>query len=295
MPGDPIDALMAFGSPTYVQDNHTRAALAAYYHLDESAPQQYLHYLGRLVRGDLGVSIDSNRPVRKELGDRLRWSFLLIVSATVISIMIALPAGVQSGWKRNKGVDRGLLAVFLAWQNMPIYLVGVGAFLFLATKVGIFPPGGATTAFSDYHGLSQAVDVGRHVALPSLLLGLDFATFPYWVMRSSMVSELGSDYLLGGRAKGLPDRRLKYRYAARNALLQVVTVVGLQFGLAITSLIFIERIFDYPGVGGFMINSIGQRDYPAIQGSFLVLTLTVVTVNLLVDLLYRRLDPRVTT
>jgi peptide/nickel transport system permease protein len=107
-----------------------------------------------------------------------------------------------------------------------------------------------------------------------------------------MVGELGSDYLLGGRAKGLRERRLKYGYAGRNALLPVVSVIGLQFSLAVTSVIFIERIFSYPGVGNYMFQSVAVRDYPALQGSFLVLTLTVVTVNLLVDLLYHRLDPR---
>jgi peptide/nickel transport system permease protein len=292
MPGDPIDALMAFGSPTYVQDDHTRAALAEYYHLDESGPRQYVHYVARTLRGDLGVSIDSNRPVRKELTDRLRWSFLLIVTATLLSMLIALPAGVHSGWKRGKRLDRGLLAFFVGWQNMPVFLLGVVAFVAFSSKLGVVPPGGATTPFNEYSGVAQVVDIARHLALPALLLALDFATFPYMVMRSSMVSELGSDYLLGGRAKGLRDRRLKYGYAGRNALLPVVTVIALQFSTAITGLIFIESIFNYPGVGGYMFQSVAQRDYPAIQGSFLVLTITVVTVNLLVDLAYRRLDPR---
>jgi peptide/nickel transport system permease protein len=125
------------------------------------------------------------------------------------------------------------------------------------------------------------------------MLGLDAATYQYLVMRSSMVGELGSDYLLLGRAKGLRERRLKYRYAGRNALLPVVSVVGLQFSLAITSVIFIERIFAYPGVGNYLFQAVAIRDYPAMQGAFLVLTLTVVTVNLLVDLAYRRLDPRI--
>lgn len=295
MPGDPIDALMAFGSPNYVQDDHTRGKLTEYYHLDESGPRQYAHYLTRLVQGDLGVSIDSNRPVRKELGDRLRWSLLLIAAATVVSMVIAVPAAVHSGWGRGKRLDRGLLAFFVAWQNLPIFLLGVAAFFAFSTKLGIVPPGGATTPFNEYRGIGQVVDIARHLTLPALLLALDFATYPYLVMRSSMVSELGADYLLGGRAKGLKERRLKYRYAGRNALLPVVTVVALQFSTAVTSLIFIEAIFNYPGVGGYMFESIGQRDYPAIQGAFLVLTIMVVTVNLLVDLVYRRLDPRTAT
>ncbi len=292
MPGDPIDALMAFGSPTYVQDDATRAALARYYNLDGSLAEQYGSYLSALARGDLGVSIFNNSPVRRDLGGKIGWSFLLIVSATAVSMLIGIPLGVHSGWKRGKRVDRGLLGFFVAYQNLPIFVVGAAAFVVLSAKLGLFPYGGGSTAFNDYTGLAKAVDVGRHLALPALVMGLDAATYQYLVMRSSMVGELGSDYLLGGRVKGLRERRLKYRYAGRNALLPVVSVVGLQFSLAITSVVFIERIFAYPGVGNYMFQSVAIRDYPAMQGAFLVLTITVVTVNLLVDLLYRRLDPR---
>ncbi|MCA1691451.1 MAG: ABC transporter permease [Acidimicrobiales bacterium] len=292
MPGDPIDALMANGSPNFVQDDETRANLAEYYNLDGSVPEQYVHYLAGLAQGDIGVSIVSNAPVRQELGDRVGWSFLLIATAIVISMLVGLPTGVHSGWKRGKRVDRGLLGFFISVQNLPVFLVGSVLFVVFAAKFGIFPLGGATTPFAEYNGFGQLLDIAHHLALPALLMGFEFATFEYLVMRSSMVSELGSDYLLGGRAKGLRERRLKYGYAARNALLPVVTVIGLQFSLALTSVIFVERIFAYPGVGGYMIEAVGTRDYPAMQGAFLVLTLTVVTANLLVDLLYRRLDPR---
>jgi peptide/nickel transport system permease protein len=292
MPGDPIDALLAFGSPDYVADDETRAELAAYYDLDESLPEQYAQYLTGLVRGDLGVSIASNTPVTEELGDRVGWSFLLIASATLISLLIGLPAGVHSGWKRGRRVDRGLLAFFLSVQNVPIFVVAFVALVVFSAQLQIFPLGGATEPFADYGGLREVLDIARHLALPALLMGLEFATYQYLVMRSSMVSELGSDYLLGGRAKGLRDRRLKYRYAGRNALLPVVTVVGLQFSVAVTGIVFVERIFSYPGVGAYMFEAVGTRDYPAMQGSFLLLTLTVVTANLVVDLLYRRLDPR---
>jgi peptide/nickel transport system permease protein len=158
--------------------------------------------------------------------------------------------------------------------------------------MGWFPLGGASTPFNEYGGVAQILDVAHHLALPALLMGFEFATFEYLVMRSSMVSELGSDYLLSGRAKGLTERRLKYRYAGRNALLPVITVIGLQFSLAVTSIIFVERIFAYPGVGGYMFEAVGTRDYPAMQGAFLVLTITVLTTNLFVELLYRRVDPR---
>jgi peptide/nickel transport system permease protein len=292
MPGDPIDALMAFGSPTYVFDDATRGRLAEYYDLDEPLVRQYVDYLSGLVRGDLGTSIHNNRPITTDLGGRVGWSFLLIGAGTIISVLIGIPLGIHSGWRRGKRVDRGLLAFFLAYQNLPIFVLGSAVFVILTVKLQLFPYGGGSLPFNDYTGLAKILDVGRHLVLPATMLGLDAATYQYLVMRSSMVGELGSDYLLGGRAKGLRDRRLKYRYAGRNALLPAVSVIGLQFSLAITSVVFIERIFAYPGLGTYMIESVGVRDYPAMQGAFLILTLTVVTVNLVVDLLYRRLDPR---
>lgn len=295
MPGDPIDALMAFGSPTYVQDDETRATLSEYYGLDASIPEQYARYLGGLARGDLGVSIVSNHPVRQELGGRIGWSLLLLSTASVIAMAIGLPLGIHSGWKRGKRVDRALLGFFLTVQNLPIFIVGSVVFVLLVAKLGLFPSAGATTAFDAYRGFPLVLDIGRHLILPATLMAFDFVTYEYLVMRSAMVGELGADYLLGGRAKGLGERRLKYRYAARNALLPVVTVVGLQFSVAIgAGLVLIESIFSYPGVGGYLIGSVGTRDYPAMQGAFLVLTVTVVTTNLIVDLLYRRLDPRAT-
>jgi peptide/nickel transport system permease protein len=292
MPGDPIDALMALGSPNFVQDDETRANLEEYYNLDASLPEQYVHYLSGLVQGDIGVSIVSNVAVVDELVPRFGWSLLLIVTAMVISIAIGLPTGVHSGWKRGKKVDRGLLTFFLSVQNLPVFFVGAVVLVVFSAQLGIFPLGGATTPFNEYGGVQLLGDIAHHLTLPALIMGFEFATYEYLVMRSSMVSELGSDYLLAGRAKGLGERRLKYGYAGRNALLPVVTVIGLQFSLAFSSIVFIERIFSYPGVGGYMFEAVGTRDYPAMQGAFLVLTITVLTTNLVVDLLYRRLDPR---
>jgi peptide/nickel transport system permease protein len=176
MPGDPIDALMAFGSPTFVADEETRAGLLDYYDLDKPLVRQYVEYLGDLARGDLGVSIFNNTPISRDLGGKIGWSFLLIGTGTVISILIAIPLGVHSGWKRGRRVDRGLTAFFLAYQNLPIFVLGSAAFLFLTVQLGLFPYGGGSDPFNDYTGLAKAVDVGRHLVLPAFMLGLDAAT-----------------------------------------------------------------------------------------------------------------------
>lgn len=292
MPGDPIDALMAQGSPNFVADDEVRGELARYYKLDAPVVEQYVHYLANLGKGELGVSINYRRPVSLDLRERLPWTLLLITVAMVLAVAIGLPAGIHSAWKRGKGVDRGMLGFFLSVQNLPIYFVGAMVLLVFAARLQLFPMSGGTTAFADYGPLRSALDVAHHLALPALLMAAQFSAYQYLVMRSAMVGELGADYLLGGRAKGLRVRRLQYGYAGRNALLPVITVVGLQFSLAVTSVIFIEQIFSYPGVGLYMFEAVFTRDYPAMQGAFLILTIMVVTVNLFVDLLYQRLDPR---
>lgn len=292
IPGDPIDALFSQGNPGYAQNDDTRERLEEYYHLDGSTLEQYGRYLKALARGDLGYSIYENQPVADELFVAARWTLLLIAASTLVSIVIGLPAGIHSGWKRGKRTDRALLSVFMLWENVPVFVLGALSYVVLSGKLGLFPAGGGVTAFGEFDTLGQIVDIVRHLALPALVMGGLAASGLYLLMRSSMVSELGADYLLVGRAKGLRERRLKYRYAGRNALLPVFTGIGLQVGLGISTVVFIERIFAYPGVGEKMVSAIGTRDYPVLQGSFLLLTLSVVTVNLVVDLLYRRVDPR---
>lgn len=292
LPGDPIAALLVRSSPDYVDNDTTRQKLTEYYNLDESMPAQYVHYLAGLARGDLGTSIYFNTPVTKLIWERVTWSFLLVGTSMVLAVAIGMTAGIHSGWRRGRRVDRGLLGFFMGVENLPVFFVGALALLVFSAKLGWFPLGGATTPFADYGPLRKTLDVAHHAALPALLMALEFAAVQYLVMRAGMVSELGSDYLLMGRAKGLRDRKLKYGYAGRNALLPVVTVVGMQFSLAVASSIFIERLFAYPGLGLFMFDSVGVRDYPAMQGSFLVMSIAVVSVNFLVEMLYARLDPR---
>lgn len=227
------------------------------------------------------------------LGERLPWTLLLIGTSLAVATGVGMFAGVHSGWKRGRPADRAFLGLFLVIDNFPVFFLGsIAAYLFAVT-LGWFPLSGARTPFSESYGLlHNAADIAHHLVLPATVMALQFATFQYLVMRASMVGELGSDYLLLGRAKGLEDRVLKYRYAGRNALLPAVTVASLQVGFAVTAAIFVEAVFAYPGIGRLMAESIGDRDYPAMQGCFLVLTVLVLSANLLADMAYRRLDPR---
>jgi peptide/nickel transport system permease protein len=293
LPGQPIQTLSDPRSQTFVGDGATRAELERYYGLDRPLLEQYTAYMGGLATGDLGTSIRYNAPVGEVIGRRIGWTLLLVVTAVALATALGTLAGVQSGWRRGRAADRRLVAAFVALDNVPsFFLASVAAYL-LSVRLGWFPLYGARTPFAQRWGVAhEAIDVVHHLALPATVLALQFVTFQYLVMRASMVGELGSDHLLLGRVKGLGHRALKYRYAARNALLPATTVAALHVPAAFTAAIFVETVFAYPGVGRLMFEAVGDRDYPLMQGCFLVLSLLVVVANLLADLLYQRLDPR---
>lgn len=296
MPGDPIAGLLGQGPTSFTFGEQTRLALRRYYHLDGSLAAQYGHYLWRLLHGDLGRSVATNASVWHEIAPRLSWTVLLIAASMAVSLLIGVAAGVQAGWRRDRPVDRALLTGLIAVWQFPPYLLGSILLFLLAVKLGWFPRYGGQTPFSGSFGFfHKLLDIGAHLALPVLVLTASLTAWNYLLMRAGMVSELGADYLLLGRAKGLRERRLKYRYAARNALLPLVSNVALDIGFAVAANVVIERVFSYPGLGNLLFNSIGQRDYPVIQGVFLFLSLGVVTVNAAVDVLYGRLDPRTTS
>lgn len=294
LPGDPISALLVSDSASYVQNDATRAELRAYYGLDRPLASQFGGYLRGLARGDLGVSIRYNVPVADLVGERLPWTLLLIVGAMVPAVLIGWSAGVHSAWHRGKGPDRGLLTVFLTVHSFPVFFLGSIALFVFSVKLGWLPLSGTRTPFATYSSpLEALIDVASHLVLPATVLALQFATSQYVDMRASMVGELGADYLLGGRAKGLRQRRLKYRYAARNALLPVVAVTAVQVGFAVTQSILVETVFAYQGLGRLTFESVAYRDYPALQACFLALSLVVVTTNFAADALNARLDPRI--
>jgi peptide/nickel transport system permease protein len=293
VPGDPITALLTSGTPSFVQSEELRAELEEYYGLDQPVLAQYVDYLGDLAQGDLGVSIRYNTPVADLVAERLPWTLLLVFSAMALAVVAGSIAGINSGWRRGRPADSGLLSMFLALRSFPVFFLGSIALFVLAVKFDLVPLAGAQSLSAGMGPLERAADIGYHLLLPAVVLASQFAGGHYLLMRAGMVGELGSDHLRGGRAKGLRERRLKYRYAARNALLPVVTVTALQLGGAITtSLILVETVFAYPGMGRLVFDSIEFRDYPALQACFLILSLVVVTLNFLADLLYRRLDPR---
>ncbi len=295
LPGDPIDALLDPSQPAYLQNERLRAEITAYYGLDRPIGVQYVDYLADLARGDLGTSIRYNVPVADLLAERLPWTLLLVGAGLTAAVIVGLSAGVHSGWRRGGRDDRRLLALFLGVSNFPAFFLASIALFVFAVQLGWVPLAGARTPFaSGQSWFTQVADVAHHLALPAAVMAVSVAADYFLVMRAGMVGELGADHLLGGRVKGLRERRLKYRYAARNALLPAVSLVAARVGTAVSGLtIFIETVFAYPGIGRLVFDAVSFRDYPVLQACFLVLALLTVTANLGADLAYTRLDPRV--
>lgn len=291
MPGDP---LAIYDDPEAPLSPAARAALEAHYNLDKTLPIQYVSYLGALARGDLGDSILHRSDVSSLMRKRVPWTLLLMGTALGISAGASFIAGVSAAWRRGSGVDRRLVMAMTALHAIPEYVLATVLLLGFAVVIQVFPLAGATTPFTASSSpLYRIGDVAYHLALPATALTLGLAGTKFLLVRNTTITVLGEEYMLLARAKGLPTRMLKYRHAGRNSLLPFLTVLGLQAGFAAGGSLFVETVFGYPGMASLMLPAVEARDYPLLEGSFLVLALVVLTVNLIVDLAYVRLDPRV--
>ncbi|MGQ9710142.1 MAG: ABC transporter permease [Anaerolineae bacterium] len=293
LPGNPLAALLDPESSDYVFDPEVRAALEAYYGLDRPILEQYGRYLWGIVTGDLGRSIRLNQPVAELIAGRLPWTLLLAGTALLLASAVSLLAGAESAWRRGSWADRLLTATSLIVSNAPVYFVGMMLLILFGARLRWLPLAGGRTPFARYDfPLAAALDVIRHLVLPAVTLTLAMLGTKFLLVRNSMVSILGEDFMLVARAKGLPEGRLKWGHALRNAVLPFVAHLAAHAGMAVTGTVFIETLFDYPGMGRLIFESVGARDYPVIQGVFLVVSAVVLTANLLADLLNARLDPR---
>ncbi len=293
MPGDPLDALQDPTNGAYLSDDATRGRVLAYYGLDRPLWEQYARYLGGLATGDLGWSIHHNTPVRDLIGMRLPWTLALVLPSLVVASAVSLVAGVEAGWARGSTLDRSLVVTFTLLRAVPVFVLGVFAIALFGVQLAWLPLSGATTAFRRYDGFwDQALDVLQHWALPAGVLTLETATAHFLLMRNSMVGVVNEPFIAVGRAKGLSERALKYRHALRNTLLPSVTALAAQVGFAVSGAVFVETLFAYPGMGRLLADAVGARDYPVLQGGFLVVAVTVLLANAAVDAVYGLVDPR---
>ena len=287
MPGDPLTAI--YGEETLLSmTQELKSQLADSFDLDKPLWKQFFIYLYNLARGDIGYSYYHNAPVLRVVISYLPWTLLLMGTA------LGVITGIESGWRRGKTFDKALLVGMMSLSGFPSFFIGITFLLTFSVTLGILPLQGAKTAYSGLSGFPLLLDVLKHLILPLASLTLVFISGSFLLTRNTMVTILGEPFILTAKAKGLRDRQVRYKHAGKNCMLPVVTQTGIGFGTRlITGALFVEVVFSYPGMGTLTYNSLLMRDYPVLQGSLLIITIFVLGINLAVDLLYRKLDPRV--
>jgi peptide/nickel transport system permease protein len=255
------------------------AAARHAYGLDAPLGQQYVHYWRGVLHGDMGRSLRLNQNVGRLIAQAYPYTIELTVGALVFALALSIPAGVRSALHRNRWDDRLLSFVSLLGLSFPNFALGPILILFFAIGLGWLPVSGAGSP--------------AHLILPAITMGGALAAILTRMVRTSMLEELGQDYIRTARAKGLPESTVVYRHALRNAMIPILTVVGLQFGALLAGAIVTETIFSWPGLGRLTISAISNRDYYLVQGCILAIGLTYVGVNFLTDLLYSVFNPRI--
>ena len=274
VPGDPIQQMLGEGAAAA----DIEAARHAY-GLDQPLPKQYLNYWKNVLRGDLGQSIRFNQNVTKIIVDRYPFTLKLTLASLLVAIVIAIPAGVRSARRRNRWDDRVLGFVSLWGLSFPNFALGPILILFFAIKLGWLPVSGSGSI--------------AHLILPAITMGGALAAILTRMVRTAMLEELSQDYVRTARAKGLSEARVVYKHALRNAMIPVLTVIGLQFGALLAGAIVTETIFSWPGIGRLTVQAISNRDYYLVQGCILAIGLTYIAVNLVTDILYSAANPRI--
>lgn len=283
IPGDPIDFITAFSD----LDAETRADIRAQYGLDQPIYIQYLQWMADALTLDFGQSIISNRPVTAEIMDRLPYTLVMGAMALLVTLLVAVPTGIIAAYYRGTKIDEFSRIFALFGISMPNFWLGLILILVFASWLGWFtvlPPTG--------EGL-LSISMLTYTIMPAIAIGTAAAALLMRLMRSAMVEELEKDYVTMARAKGLPERTVIRKHVLRNSLISVVTVTALQVAFIISGSVVIEIVFSYPGIGRLLVGRVSARDFPVIQGIVLLIGVFVVMANLLADIVYAYLDPRI--
>lgn len=255
--------------------------------LDLPMHEQFGRWLAAALQGDLGTSLRTGRPIMHDLMLRFPVTLQLSLMGLAIALIIGIPLGMLAAVKRGTIADYGVSIFALLGLSLPNFFLAILLILLFSLQLRLLPPAGYVPL------LESPLDNLRHMLLPSFSLGLILSAAATRIMRSTMLEVLGRDYVRTARAKGVHEWRVTYRHALRNALIPVVTVVGLQFGTLLGGAVIIEQVFSLPGVGRFALEGINLRDYPVVQGAVLLIAAAFIAVNLLVDILYSLIDPRI--
>lgn len=282
IPGDPIQVMFGTEPDPVVMER-----MRSLYGLDQPLPIQYLTWLKNMLTGNMGTSIRLNQPIGGMILERLPRTLLLTLSATCLSLIIALPAGVLAAYRRNSWLDLSITGGSLLGMATPSFWQGIMLLILFAVVWPLFPLGGWVDPSADLKGFLI------RLVLPSITLGTSLAAVSARILRSAMLEVLRQEYITVARAKGLQERKVILAHALRNALIPTLTVVAMQIGYLMGGTIVIERVFAFPGLGLLLHSAVQERDYPLIQAQVLVFASFFVLVNLVTDLLYSAIDPRI--
>lgn len=291
MPGNPLKFLAGqdVGLLTTEQIDSVRER----YGLNEPLWRQYAAYLKSTVTGDWGYSYQASKPVTRTILERLPWTLLLVGSSLLIATLFGVVVGAIAAWRRGSFLDSGSLIGAILVDSLPTFWLGMVFIAIFAVELNWLPIFGAVTPWGPKSGWPYLWDIARHLILPATTLTLASLSGTFLIMRYSMLDVLGQDYIRTARSKGVSERKVLLKHAMRNALLPVSTVVFLNLGLLVGGATVIETVFSYPGVGTLLYQAVLNRDYPVLQGAFLILTVSVIAANILSDAAYPLLDPRV--
>jgi peptide/nickel transport system permease protein len=288
LPGDFVTAM--YSSSHVTLNAEQEAGLRAYYTMQ----QGFVQYLVGFFTLEWGYSYAFLEPISKLIADALPWSLLLLGAAHLLSMVFGFLAGVEAAWRRGGAIERAGVWSMTILEGVPEIGTAVVLLLLFALHLGWLPAAGGETAYVTHSAGQQVLDVGRHLTLPLATLFLAYLPGNFLLTRGSMVMVLKEQFIETARAKGLPPLRIRYAHAARNALLPMVTRFGLRIAFMLTGALVVETIYAYPGLGTLLFNAIAMRDLPLIQGIVLFSSLLVLFVNLALDFLYGKIDPRVT-
>lgn len=282
VPGDPAEMMLGQNATP-----ESLAILRRELRLDQPLPMQYVLWAAGVVRGDFGRSVSIDQPVASILRERLPATVMLTIGGMFVALAVGIPLGVAASLVRGSRIDFSISLIAFLGVSIPQFWLGILLILLLSLQLGWLPPGG----FVDI--TANPIEGLRRLIMPSLALGLTLAAIISRMTRSSMLEVIRQDYVRTARSKGMPERRVVLRHALRNAMIPTLTVIGIQIGYLIGGAIVIEEVFYWPGLGRVVLHAVNYRDLPLLQGATMVIATAFVAVNLLVDVAYTLLDPRV--
>ncbi len=292
-PGDAVSSMLLSQQESGLSGELDTETLRAQYGLDQPPPVRYLQWMGGLAQGNMGVRIRSRVPVAEEIGRRLPATIQLMAAALLISVALGIPLGIYSALRQYSRLDYFLTTFVFIGISVPGFFAAIAAIYLFAVKLGWFPTSGYSTPGQLFGFWGGLVDKLHHLALPAFVLGIESTASIMRYTRASMLEVIQLDYMVTARSKGLSQRTVVIRHALRNALLPVITILGLRLPSLFGGAIIIENIFNWPGMGILYLDGVSTRDYPLIMGMVLMSALLIVVSNLITDLTYAVVDPRI--